>query len=205
MLRIDARHSRAQLIEAACGLIAERGGDGVSAREIADRAGVSSATLYRHFDTKRELIDAVSVDRWQRAAAWALARAQGRQALQEIVVVLDRFSRMVSNDARFIEAADLQVGVTPHAIAPVRVMFEQRFGDLWAQARAAGRIRPWAEQRDVMELVWAIRASERRVPMLATVIGGFVSPDEDVAALLADARGSAARGPRVPGPAGITA
>lgn len=201
MLRIDAQHSRAQLIEAACQTVAEQGADGASAREIAERAGVSSATLYRHFANKQALVDAVSVDRWHRAAAWALPRANGTNTLRDIVAILDRFSRMISHDARFIAAADLQVGVTPHAIAPVRSVFEARFDELWAQARAAGSIRRWAEPRDVLELLWAIRGSDRRVPMLATVVGGFAAPPEDVEALLQDARSASVRDPSVPGAA----
>jgi len=188
MLRSDAQRNRALLIESACRLIAETGSDDVSARDIADYAGVSSATLYRHFASKQALVDEISVDRWRRATSWA--SANGAEALQDIVNLLDRFSSMVSGDARFIAAAGLQVGQTPTAIAPVRRLFDERFGALWARARATGEIRQWADPIDTMELVWAIRTQERRLPMLATIIGGIAAPGAEVELMLRRAQSS---------------
>ena len=193
MLRSDAQRNRALLIESACRLIAEVGSDAVSARDIAEHAGVSTATLYRHFTSKQALVDEISVDRWRRASAWACG-GPGPQALQDIVTVLDRFSRMVSSDAQFITAAGLQVGRTPMAIGPVRQQFDERFRQLWSRARMQGQLRPWADPVDTMELVWAIRSQERRLPMLATVIAGISAPDADVDAMLRRARqGSSAQ------------
>jgi AcrR family transcriptional regulator len=60
-LRSDARRNRERLIVSARELFAKRGGD-VSVEEITQHAGVGMGTLYRHFPTKEELIDAVLVD-----------------------------------------------------------------------------------------------------------------------------------------------
>jgi AcrR family transcriptional regulator len=59
--RADAERNRAALIAAAGRLFDERG-PGVSLDEIARRAGVANATLYRHFATRAELILAVYAD-----------------------------------------------------------------------------------------------------------------------------------------------
>lgn len=184
MLRSDARHNRMLLLDAACALIAEVGSDEISARDIADRAGVSSATLYRHFPSKQALIDAISVDRWYRMSEWARGSRTGRSPIFDITMVLDRFSRLVSDDARFIQAAGLTVGETPFAIRPVREVFDARFDDLWSAARASGSVRRWADPRDAVELVGSIRSNKRRTPMLATVVGGFAAPQVDVERLL---------------------
>lgn len=184
MLRSDAKHNRMLLLDAACDLIAEVGSDEISARDIADRAGVSSATLYRHFPSKQALIDAISVDRWHRMSEWARGSRIGRSPIIDIVLVLDRFSRLVSEDARFIQAAGLTVGETPFAIRPVREVFDTRFEDLWSAARASGSVRRWADPRDAVQLVGSIRSKERRTPMLATVVGGFSAPQVDVERLL---------------------
>ena len=57
MLRADAEDNRERVLEAARELFAERGLD-VPLREVARRAGVGPATLYRRFPTKQSLVDA---------------------------------------------------------------------------------------------------------------------------------------------------
>lgn len=60
-LRVDAERNRRQLVEAARAAFAERGLD-VPLDEIARRAGVGNATLYRRFPTRCQLIGAVFAD-----------------------------------------------------------------------------------------------------------------------------------------------
>lgn len=57
-LRSDARRNREQLVASARELFATHGID-VSVEEITHHAGVGMGTLYRHFPTKDDLIDAV--------------------------------------------------------------------------------------------------------------------------------------------------
>jgi AcrR family transcriptional regulator len=59
--RSDALRNRAKLVAAARELFAKEGVD-VSVEEITRHAGVGMGTLYRHFPTKDELIDAVLED-----------------------------------------------------------------------------------------------------------------------------------------------
>jgi AcrR family transcriptional regulator len=59
--RADARRNRGLLLSAAREIFAERGPD-APLDDIARRAGVGSATMYRHFPTRRELIIAVYAD-----------------------------------------------------------------------------------------------------------------------------------------------
>jgi AcrR family transcriptional regulator len=60
-LRSDARRNREQLVASAHELFAASGLD-VSVEEITRHAGVGMGTLYRHFATKEDLIDAVLED-----------------------------------------------------------------------------------------------------------------------------------------------
>src|ERR1700690_2737756 len=60
--RADSRRNRGALLDAATQALAE-GGIDVSAGEIARRAGVAKGTLFRHFPAKRDLVNAVLVDR----------------------------------------------------------------------------------------------------------------------------------------------
>jgi AcrR family transcriptional regulator len=57
-LRSDARRNRDRLVASARELFASAGID-VSVEEVTRHAGVGMGTLYRHFPTKEELIDAV--------------------------------------------------------------------------------------------------------------------------------------------------
>ena len=60
-LRSDARRNRERLVAGARELFASAGID-VPVDEIAGRAGLGIGTLYRHFPTKDELVDAVLED-----------------------------------------------------------------------------------------------------------------------------------------------
>src|SRR5579859_3941748 len=58
-MRLSAPKRRKQLIEVAIGLFAQQGYRGTTTRQIADRAGVTEAIIYRHFPTKEDLYWAV--------------------------------------------------------------------------------------------------------------------------------------------------
>ncbi len=60
-IRSDAKRNRERLVASARELFAEKGVE-VSVEEITQHAGVGMGTLYRHFPTKDELIDAVLED-----------------------------------------------------------------------------------------------------------------------------------------------
>jgi AcrR family transcriptional regulator len=60
-LRSDARRNRERLVASARELFASDG-VGVSVEEITHHAGLGMGTLYRHFPTKEELVDAVLED-----------------------------------------------------------------------------------------------------------------------------------------------
>lgn len=57
--RISGSERKASLIEAATGLFAVKGFNGTKTREIAERAGVSEALVFKHFPTKNHLYAAI--------------------------------------------------------------------------------------------------------------------------------------------------
>jgi AcrR family transcriptional regulator len=71
-LRADARRNSEQLLAAARDVVVERGA-GAPLDEVARRAGVGIATLYRRFPSRPALLRAVVVDALQRTAAAAQA------------------------------------------------------------------------------------------------------------------------------------
>jgi len=69
-MRADARRSYERLLVAAAEVFAEQG-TGAALDDIAKRAGIGNATLYRHFPARRDLVQALLADRYDelRAAA----------------------------------------------------------------------------------------------------------------------------------------
>jgi AcrR family transcriptional regulator len=80
-LRSDARRNRERLVASARDLFAAHGVD-VPVEDITHHAGLGMGTLYRHFPTKEELVDAVLVD----------AFAELVQAAEEAVVADDAWA-----------------------------------------------------------------------------------------------------------------
>lgn len=87
-LRADALRNRERIVAAAREMFVEHGPD-ISLDEVARRAGVGNATLYRHFTDRVELVRRVTLyvtDRVADEAAAALAEeADGFEALSRFV------------------------------------------------------------------------------------------------------------------------
>ena len=66
-MRADARRNREAVLEAARGLFAEKGFD-AQMDEIARKAKVGVGTVYRHFPTKEDLLDALIAQRFETLA-----------------------------------------------------------------------------------------------------------------------------------------
>jgi AcrR family transcriptional regulator len=82
--------NRRRILDAAYELIAEAGFHPVSVDAVADRAGVTRVTVYRHFGSKRGLFEAVSLHRLGQAQ---LARLDHARAHPDVVQALRDFLR----------------------------------------------------------------------------------------------------------------
>jgi AcrR family transcriptional regulator len=87
--RSDARRNRERLVAAARELFARQGVD-VSVEEITHHAGVGMGTLYRHFPTKAELVDAVLEDAFDEMLALAEQAARAEDAWAGFTGFLER-------------------------------------------------------------------------------------------------------------------
>jgi AcrR family transcriptional regulator len=186
--REDAALNRRRLLLATRDAVAE-GGPGVSVRSIADRAGVGVTTLYRHFPSKDALVDAVSVNRWATMTYLARAGSNEDDPLTSIVGLLETFTRMVTVDEGFIAATGLRVGRTPAGILPLKATFDPAFAALWSRAQRRNDVRQGADPRDAMELAGMIRDSDRRMPMLLTLVNGICTEAVNAESLLAERLG----------------
>lgn len=79
-----------RILDAARHLITEAGFHPVSVGEVATRAGVGRASVYRHFGSKRELLEAVA---WDVVGGAALERLDAARQLPDVAEALHEFLR----------------------------------------------------------------------------------------------------------------
>jgi len=153
-LRADAARNRAALVATAREVFRERGLD-APLDEIARRAGLGNATLYRRFASRQELIDAVFTERmaeYARAVEEALAEPDPWTGFRGFVV---HILRLQAEDRGL---ADLLVTVSADQgtdIEQLRARAHRGLVDLVARAKAAGALREDFRTQDVVLLLMA--------------------------------------------------
>jgi AcrR family transcriptional regulator len=103
--RVDAERNRERILDAARAAFADPDAD-VSMAEISRRAGVGSATLYRNFANRRELLEALYVDEID-AVCQAAATITGDSPQAILVAWLRRFYAYFTSK-RFVAAELLE-------------------------------------------------------------------------------------------------
>jgi AcrR family transcriptional regulator len=93
--RVDAERNRAKIVVAARSVFADAQGD-VSMAEVARRADVGMATLYRNFPGRRELLEALYMDEVNAVCA-AAQTAGGATPGAVLVTWLQRFFEFVTS------------------------------------------------------------------------------------------------------------
>lgn len=162
--RSDARRNEATLIEAACAVFA-RAGVEAPLREIASEAGVGTATIYRHFPTRADLILAVYRQQVEDLAAFGAVLSEepgsGHTALMKWI---DRFVRFVETKQGL--ATTLQSN--DPCYDPLHAYFVERLEpvcrDLLDAAAEAGDIEPGQDPYELMLAVGGLCAAAGRAP-----------------------------------------
>lgn len=125
--------------EAALRLFAERGYHGTGIRQLADAAGLSSASLYHYMGTKEELLVAIMRDSLTTLLAEgervAAAHADPRAQLVGLVRLHVRTHATAPDQTRVVD--DEVRSLSPGARAEV-VALRDRYEALWNDALAAG-------------------------------------------------------------------
>jgi AcrR family transcriptional regulator len=93
--RTDARRNRERILQAARTAFADPGAE-VSMAEIARRSGVGSATLYRNFATRRELLEALLAEEVD-AVCTAASAAGGGSPGTRLAAWLQRFFQFITS------------------------------------------------------------------------------------------------------------
>ena len=161
-MRADAKRNREQLLAAARAAFTEKGA-GAALEDIARRAEVGVGTLYRHFPTRQDLLEAVYVEEVQ-----ALCRSAEDFAdeppWEALVHWFDRFVDYVATKKALVD--EMLASVSKDA--PVfRTCHEAIFAagePLLARAKAAGAVRPDIEFVDVIRLVGGVTMIKNATP-----------------------------------------
>ncbi len=149
-MRADAERNRQAIIAAARDIFSETGAD-APLDEIARRAGVGIATLYRRFPQRDDLIRAVVIDTFRRMAV--VAEAAVAEGADEIDTL-----------RRFTHAAlDVKIGATLPALVGhvvfddevdrARLDVANRLQPMLERAQEAGLVRPDVEFGDITLMV----------------------------------------------------
>ncbi|MFC0003218.1 TetR/AcrR family transcriptional regulator [Micromonospora siamensis] len=175
--RADARRNYEALVAAAREVFAAQGAGG-SLEEIARRAQVGIGTLYRHFPTRRELLEAVYVDEVE-ALCQAAGDLAGLPPWDALVAWLHRFVEYVATKRALAEGlADSEV------FASCRAVIHAEGEPMLRRAQQAGAARPDATFDDVLRLVSGITAasfteSGQRDKVLGFALDGLRAPRGD--------------------------
>jgi AcrR family transcriptional regulator len=146
-LRADAARNRELIIAAAAAVFAERGLEAATA-EIAHRAGVGEATLFRRFPTKDDLIDAIIETRMEELAALADAAADAADPAAALERFMQDLVKQFSRDKGFFEAAGERCMNDPK-FQPPRERGMEAVGRLLKRAQEAGAVRTDLSPSDI--------------------------------------------------------
>lgn len=138
-LRADARRNRQRVLDAARAAFAESGVD-VGMTDIAQRAGVGVGTLYRHFETKEALMDALLLDHLERVRQVAEAGLQEPDPWSAFAGVLRLLVERKVEDKCLCEVFEGRVTVGPEVLELERRIYES-IRALMRRAQDAGVLR----------------------------------------------------------------
>jgi len=152
-LRADALRNRRRVLDAAAEVFAERGLD-AGVDEIARRAGVGHATVFRRFPTKEALVAELLRDRMQ-AVLDRTASLLDEEPAEGFRRFLEEAVSMQRSDRALFEAIGGRVPHGEELVAVQRAMLE-RVGELLSRAQEAGAIRSDLTAEDVPFLTAAV-------------------------------------------------
>ena len=180
--RADARRNRAKVLEAARKRFAEHGLD-AQIDEIARDAGVGVGTVYRHFPTKEDLLQALADDRFEGLADAARGSLEVEDPGQAFTEFMTYSARVMAEDRALSEAMDQLPGLCRSAAERVDML--GLTGQVLERAQGSGDVRADLVAEDVPALICglgrAVRSEVERPTMsweryLEIMLAGLRAP-----------------------------
>jgi AcrR family transcriptional regulator len=152
-LRADAARNRTAIVTAARELMAERGLE-VPLDEIARRAGIGNATLYRRFPRRIDLVAAVFSDRMIDHARAVQAALDNPDPWDGLCGYIEAAADLQIHDRGIADLITMDVSMAPE----IEVLRAQAFNGLVEvieRAKAAGNLRADAASQDIVIILQA--------------------------------------------------
>jgi AcrR family transcriptional regulator len=155
-LRSDARDNRVRILAVARAAFAGEGLD-VPIREVARRAGVGPATVYRHFPTKEALFAAAFAEQMALCSAVVEEGLASSDPWRGFCLVIEKLMEMHALDRGFSRAFTSRLPRTADYFTADRDRTLRMLLDLVRRAKEAGGLRPDFVLEDI---VLALMANE---------------------------------------------
>jgi len=152
-LRVDAERNRAALLNAAQKVFAEQGLE-APLEEIALRAGVGIATLYRRFPTRGQLVAAALVDKITQYAGLAEQALAAPDPWAGFTGFVERICELQAGDRGLSDLLSMALPADEH-IEQLRRLANDRVVELVERTKAAGRLREDFTGEDLLLLLIA--------------------------------------------------
>ena len=159
--RADARRNRAAVIESARKQFAERGLD-AQIDEIARGAGVGVGTVYRHFPTKEDLLEALAQARFEALAERGRRALEADDGWEGFVEFMTYSARVMAEDRLLSEAMEEHAQMCGKAAESVNLI--EFTSELIDRAKAEGKLRRDIQPWDVPGLICGIGRAVRSAP-----------------------------------------
>jgi AcrR family transcriptional regulator len=152
-LRRDAQRNRDAILSAARQVFCDQGLE-APLEEIARRAGVGIATLYRRFPSRVELLDTVLADTVQAHLDLAEQALAMDEPWEGFCFYLEQTCRLQATDRGLNDAMGMRFPRTPALEAARRRLFDLG-NQLIARAQEAGQLRADLTYEDLALVTWA--------------------------------------------------
>lgn len=160
-LRADAARNRESVLAAAARVFAASDAE-PSMREVARRAGVGVATLYRHFPTREALVDAVYRDQVVRLTVGARSLLETHPPATALRMWMDLFADWLATKHGMTETLLAMIDTGEISLAPSRRELLAAIAAMLGAGAAAGEIRADVSAEDVADALLGILAVSGR-------------------------------------------
>jgi AcrR family transcriptional regulator len=178
VMRADARRNREKVISAARAVMARKGLD-AQMEEIARRAGVGVGTVYRHFPTKDDLVEALAGARFERLAELAHEALEKDEPWGAFCDFMRSAAKIQTEDLALSEVLTSRPETMQRAADAVGIL--DLTAEIMGRAQESGALRTDAEPTDVPMMMCALAGTCRNPKMdperyMAIVIDGLRAP-----------------------------
>src|ERR1700691_1911371 len=151
----DAKRNRQRILEVAKQVFTRRGAD-ASMDEIAKRAKIGPGTLYRHFPTRDNLLEAVYITEVEKLAAAQKRLSAELSAIKALRSWLVVFIDYIAAKKIIVPALNAMAGGPSRVFQQSSQVMEEAANALAGRAVASGDLRPDVDPIDLMRAIYGL-------------------------------------------------